>query len=599
MSGNDQGMVANNIWGHHFTVDKRYNFKESRLLGAGAFGIVVTAHDSVRDRKIAIKRVRPYASELWDAKHGLREIRLLRTMGDHPNVISLYDLSVNDEKGGGELYFMVEAMDCDLHKLITRSKQPLQNRHFKCFMKQLFEGLKFLHDNGVLHRDLKPGNLLVSRDCQLRITDFGLARYGISEYENSAARTQYVVTRWYRSPELLIAPKHNYGKYIDLWSCGCILAELLRKKPLFPGRSHTEEVYLILSMFGFENPSELGIEVNEDNTKFLMKRCRCQPKDFDALFSPTVDPEAMVLLRSLLSINPNKRCTVEQALNFKYMTQDVEVLYDYDVEYKSQETAQGMEELFAFEHGSADVHELKSMILQDVDKSSASAYRLQPDYSLRDPTVSPTLVDSHAVDYSSDASRTSSEGSQDQLQSDGNGNLKSSSVSITSNTATPVVNEVIAQRGMSEGSSIVSTDGGSSVDGDGEKKKRQRRTKKKGNNPFITSPTDKSSGDRIRSMSIDEDPVDGKHPTVIEHEALVGTLLKERDDAPLEETKLSALQRAESERRVMEMEIDVSARSVDIGMSGTVSGLSVNANEYESRKHDHSNEGGGGCCIIS
>ena len=159
----------------------------------------------------------------------------MKLLGPHPNVISLYDLSLFEEKA--ELYMMMELMDCDLHRII-QSKQPLTDQHLKTFALQILEGIKAMHKVGVFHRDLKPGNLLVDKNCQLRITDFGLARFMDDRTLAGANKvnpmTEYVVTRWYRAPELLLAPSIPYSEAIDMWSIGCIIAELLRRKPLFP-----------------------------------------------------------------------------------------------------------------------------------------------------------------------------------------------------------------------------------------------------------------------------------------------------------------------------------------------------------------------------
>ena len=121
---------------------------------------------------------------------------------------------------------MMELMDCDLHRII-QSKQELSDAHVKCFARQLLEGIKALHSIGVFHRDIKPGNILVSKDCQLRITDFGLARFmdetTLNGENTRNPMTEYVVTRWYRCPELLLSPSIPYSAAVDIWSIGCIL----------------------------------------------------------------------------------------------------------------------------------------------------------------------------------------------------------------------------------------------------------------------------------------------------------------------------------------------------------------------------------------
>jgi serine/threonine protein kinase len=177
----------------------------------------------------------------------------------------------------------MEVMDCDLHRVI-QSKQALSEKHHKCFIKQILEGIKAMHSIGVFHRDLKPGNILVSKDCQLRITDFGLARFmdDKTRLGNNQLNpmTEYVVTRWYRPPELLLSPNRPYSEAIDLWSIGCILAELIRRKPLFPGKSHANQVSLIFEVMGFNDTSELGFPVSQEASQYLDKRCRFRRQPF-------------------------------------------------------------------------------------------------------------------------------------------------------------------------------------------------------------------------------------------------------------------------------------------------------------------------------
>ena len=146
-----------------------------KTIGKGSYGVVVSATDtgSAGSTRVAIKKITPMARDVMDAKHVLREIRLMRFLGAHENIISIFDLIVRDTDD--ELYIVMELLDSDLHKVI-QSPQELTDAHHKHFMHQLFCGIKYMHDNRIIHRDLKPGNLLVSRDCKLRITDFGLAR---------------------------------------------------------------------------------------------------------------------------------------------------------------------------------------------------------------------------------------------------------------------------------------------------------------------------------------------------------------------------------------------------------------------------------------
>ena len=212
---------------------------------------------------MAIKKITPMAATVTDAKHVLRELRLLRYMGRHQNVRVRGARRRRRRRGGGahgpprgpravaqiislksvcvreradELYIIMDLMDTDLHRII-QSSQSLTDAHHKHFMYQLLRGLRFLHVNGILHRDLKPSNLLVTKNCDLRISDFGLSRAMPEEGEAEQHMTEHVVTRWYRPPELMLNADGVYASSVDMWSVGCIFAELLGRKPLFPGKN--------------------------------------------------------------------------------------------------------------------------------------------------------------------------------------------------------------------------------------------------------------------------------------------------------------------------------------------------------------------------
>lgn len=357
----NNNVVATVVQGHTFTVDPR--FEPGKILGRGSFGVVCTAFDKVRNETIAIKRIRPFANDEWDARHTLREIRLMKLLRRHPNIISLYELSIFEDKS--ELYMMMELMDCDLHRII-QSKQPLNDMHFKCFARQMLEGIKAMHKVGVFHRDLKPGNILVSKDCQLRITDFGLARFMDEETLLGQNRqnplTEYVVTRWYRCPELLLSPNLPYSAAIDIWSIGCIIGELIKRKPLFPGKSHANQVQLILEVRGYKGPRDLGFELGAEASAFLEKRCRYPGKPL-ASFIPQVNDSSLRLLEQLLQLNPKLRPTAEQALQFDYVN-DAQILCDYD---DVESTPRRVDErFFDFEREEYKLEELQKMVRDEV-----------------------------------------------------------------------------------------------------------------------------------------------------------------------------------------------------------------------------------------
>lgn len=202
-------------------------------------------------------------------------------------------------------------MDTDLHKVI-HSKNVLSNDHMQYFLYQILRGLKYIHSADVIHRDLKPPNLLVNENCDLKICDLGLAR-GV---DNSAVLTEYVVTRWYRAPEVMVASE--YSKQIDVWSVGCIFAELLGKKALFPGKDYISQMELIFSIIGTPSEEDMKTVTNENAFQFIRNLKPQKKVPFKSLY-PKAHPDALDLLEKMLTFNPNKRITVDDALAHPYL----------------------------------------------------------------------------------------------------------------------------------------------------------------------------------------------------------------------------------------------------------------------------------------
>lgn len=421
-------VVATVVQGHTFTVDPRY--EPGKILGRGSFGVVCTAFDKVRNETIAIKRIRPFANDEWDARHTLREIRLMKLLGRHPNVIALYELSVFEEKS--ELYMMMELMDCDLHRII-QSKQPLNDMHYKCFARQMLEGIKAMHKVGVFHRDLKPGNILVSKDCQLRITDFGLARFMDEETLSGQNRqnplTEYVVTRWYRCPELLLSPNLPYDAAIDIWSIGCIIGELIKRKPLFPGKSHANQVQLILEVRGYKGPRDVGFELSSEASSFLDRRCKYPGKPLTT-FIPQITDSSLRLLEQLLQLNPKLRPTAEQALQFDYVN-DAQLMCDYgDVASTPRRVD---ERFFDFEREDYKLDELQKMVRDEVlkpcddsiffDSSPTKKLKLHNNKSASSATSSNATKSSPSKKKTSSSSAMRSGGSAQHHRSESDANV--------------------------------------------------------------------------------------------------------------------------------------------------------------------------------
>ncbi|KAL4129249.1 hypothetical protein PRIC2_005259 [Phytophthora ramorum] len=293
---NDHGFTIN---GCSFNVDPKYQPIDA--IGQGSYGVVCSVRNTETDEKLAIKKITPMAGDEWDATHTLREIRLMRCLGAHENVISLKDLSMCKEKD--ELYMMMELADTDLHRLI-QSSCPLTEGHIRVIMYQVLSGVKAMHDNGVLHRDLKPGNLLLNKDCELKITDFGLARMMPKKAQLGLEQVSNDV-----SPMMT-----DYDGAVDMWSVGCILGELVSRKPLFPGTDFMDQLTRVFHVLPVPAPEDRGYVIEKDALKFLSSLPPPAPGALETKLGDTASSHSLDLLRRLLCFNPKERISADDAL---------------------------------------------------------------------------------------------------------------------------------------------------------------------------------------------------------------------------------------------------------------------------------------------
>ncbi|KAK6355771.1 Mitogen-activated protein kinase [Orbilia javanica] len=340
------------VFNQDFIVDERYTV--TKELGQGAYGIVCAAQNHSTGEGIAVKKVTNVFSKKILAKRALREIKLLQHFRGHRNITCLYDMDIPKPDNFNEVYLYEELMECDLAAII-RSGQPLTDAHFQSFIYQILCGLKYIHSANVLHRDLKPGNLLVNADCELKICDFGLARgFSVDPEENAGYMTEYVATRWYRAPEIMLSFQ-SYTKAIDVWSVGCILAELLGGRPFFKGRDYVDQLNQILHYLGTPNEETL-CRIGSPRAQEYVRNLPFMPKiAFSRLF-PNANPDALDLLDKMLAFDPSERITVEKALEHRYL----QIWHD-----PSDEPTCPAEFQFGFEVVE-DIQEMKKMILDEV-----------------------------------------------------------------------------------------------------------------------------------------------------------------------------------------------------------------------------------------
>ena len=296
-------------------------------VGKGAYGIVWKATSVETGEVVALKKIFDAFQNATDAQRTFREIMFLQALGDHENIVKLLD--VMKAENNRDIYLVFEYMETDLHAVIRAN--ILEEVHKQYIIYQLLKALKYLHSGGVIHRDLKPSNLLLNSDCLLKVADFGLAR---SVDRDNNVLTDYVATRWYRAPEILLGSQ-NYTAGVDMWSVGCILGELIGGKPMFPGSSTMNQLDRILELTG--QPTDADLDAI--HSPFAMTMLDTLPpvvrRSFDTLY-PTASPEALDLLQQLLSFNPCKRLDAEQALEHPYVAAfhnpDEELPCDHKIE---------------------------------------------------------------------------------------------------------------------------------------------------------------------------------------------------------------------------------------------------------------------------
>ncbi|XP_015509390.1 mitogen-activated protein kinase p38b isoform X2 [Neodiprion pinetum] len=302
-------------------------------VGSGAYGQVCSAVDTTNGQKVAIKKLaRPFQSAVH-AKRTYRELRMLKHM-NHENVIGLLDVfhpstSLVDFQ---HVYLVTHLMGADLNNIVRTQK--LSDDHVQFLVYQILRGLKYIHSAGIIHRDLKPSNIAVNEDCELKILDFGLARPTENEM------TGYVATRWYRAPEIMLNWMH-YNQTVDIWSVGCIMAELLTGRTLFPGTDHIHQLNLIMEILGTPRDEFMQKISSESARNYIQSLPPLKKKDFKEVFRGA-NPLAINLLELMLELDAERRITAEQALAHPYLAQyadptDEPVSLPYDQSFEDMD----------------------------------------------------------------------------------------------------------------------------------------------------------------------------------------------------------------------------------------------------------------------
>ncbi|XP_058730988.1 probable serine/threonine-protein kinase At1g54610 [Vicia villosa] len=283
------------------------SYEKLGKVGRGTYSNVYKARDKESGKIVALKKVRFDTSDSESIKFMAREIMILQTL-DHPNVIKLEGLATSRMQYS--LYLVFEYMQCDLTRVISRPTERLTESQIKCYMQQLLLGLQYCHERGVMHRDIKASNLLIDKEGVLKIADFGLANS--LKIKPKGPLTNRVVTLWYRAPELLLGST-DYDYSIDIWSVGCLLAEMFVGRPIMPGRTEIEQLHMIYKLCG--SPSEDYL------TKMKLKTSFRPPQRYKASFEENFKDfplPALNLLTTLLDLHSQHRGTAASALQTEF-----------------------------------------------------------------------------------------------------------------------------------------------------------------------------------------------------------------------------------------------------------------------------------------
>lgn len=280
--------------------------------GEGTYGVVYKARNKITGKNVALKRIKLEKFYNKGDSEGvpstaIREICLLKNL-KHSAIVELLDVMYNTDK----LFLVFEYLDLDLKKYIDNTRQPLSTALIRSYMKQLVEGLAYLHTHTILHRDLKPQNLLIDKEGHIKLADFGLSR---SFSLPSRTYTHEVVTLWYRAPELLLGSK-IYCTGVDIWSLGCILCEMIIKKAMFPGDSEIDQLYKIFRIMG--TPNEEVWDGISSFPEYKPSFPKWKPKNLKEIIN-FQDEEQEELLMNMLVYDPSQRKTAKELTKHPYL----------------------------------------------------------------------------------------------------------------------------------------------------------------------------------------------------------------------------------------------------------------------------------------
>lgn len=295
-----------------------HEYRKINRIGEGTYGFVYRAIHKTTEKIVALKRIiLHHENQEGFPLTSVREIKTLKRC-NHPNIISLVDIVVGPKRDA--VFLLFEYCEHDLSLIMKNIQNPFSESEIKCLILQLFLAVDYIHQNWIVHRDIKLSNLLYNSSGQLKLADFGLAR--TLTFPSNDDLTPLVVTLWYRSPELLFACQ-NYGFSVDIWSVGCVFAELLLNSgPLFNGMSEIDQLYAIFKVLGAPTariwPSVINTPVVKNGSISLEKEKLRYPYNNLAEYFPRLSEEGLELLNRIFAYDPQLRITARAASCHEY-----------------------------------------------------------------------------------------------------------------------------------------------------------------------------------------------------------------------------------------------------------------------------------------